>query len=438
MTPEQITTYSGNASWMLISASLVLLMTPALALFYGGMSRQKSVLNMMMMSFGSLGVVSVVYVLWGWSMSYGSQSLAGIVASPLEFFGLRNSITDQAGDYLEGASGYANVIDIGFQLTFAVISAALISGALAERVKFSTWLVFTGLWSTLVYFPLAHMVWGGGLLSHSGNSIAAWIFGVVDDAARITPIDFAGGTVVHISAGTAALVLALIIGKRKTFPTVAARPHNLPLVMLGAALLWFGWFGFNGGSAFAADGLAGLAWLNTTAAAAAAMLGWLAVERLRDGHATSLGAASGVVAGLVTITPAAGALTPVTSLLIGVIGGGLACLGVGLKFRFGFDDSLDVVGVHLVAGLWGTVAVGLFATDTGWFTGGGVDGFKLFIIQIIIALVAMAFAGALTAVIAYVLQAVMGWRITEDAEQRGIDFAEHGESAYDTTGPEIR
>lgn len=438
MTADQIAATSGHASWMLVSASLVLLMTPALALFYGGMSRQKSVLNMMMMSFGTLGVVSVIYVLWGWSMSYGTQSWAGIVANPLEFFGLRNSITDAEGNYLEGASGYANVIDIGFQLTFAVISTALISGALAERVKFSTWLTFTALWSTFVYFPLAHMVWGGGLLAHGETGFAAWIFGVTDGEATIAPIDFAGGTVVHISAGTAALVLALIIGTRRTFPTVAARPHNLPLVMLGAALLWFGWFGFNGGSAFAADGLAGLAWLNTTAATAAAMLGWLATERLRDGHATSLGAASGVVAGLVTITPAAGSLTPLTSLIIGVIGGILACLGVGLKYRFGFDDSLDVVGVHLVAGLWGTVGVGLLATDAGWFTGGGMDGFRLFIIQIVIAVVAMIFAAVITAVIAYLLKATMGWRIDEDKEQHGIDTAEHGESAYDTAGPEIR
>ncbi len=438
MTTEQITTHSGNAAWMLISASLVLLMTPALALFYGGMSRQKSVLNMMMMSFGALGVVSVVYILWGWSMSYGTQSLAGIVANPLEFLGLRNSVSDAQGNYIPGNAGYANVIDIGFQLTFAVISTALISGALAERVKFSTWMVFTALWSTLVYFPLAHMVWGGGLLAHGETGFAAWIFGVTGGEATIAPIDFAGGTVVHISAGTAALVLALMIGKRRTFPTVAARPHNLPLVMLGAALLWFGWFGFNGGSAFAADGLAGLAWLNTTAATAAAMLGWLAVERLRDGHATSLGAASGVVAGLVTITPAAGALTPVTSLIIGIIGGGLACLGVGLKYRFGFDDSLDVVGVHLVAGLWGTVGVGMLATETGWFTGGGMDGFKLFIIQIVIAAVAMVFAAVITAIIAWILQATMGWRIDDNREQRGIDLTQHGESAYDTTGPEIR
>ncbi|WP_080794213.1 ammonium transporter [Corynebacterium pacaense] len=438
MTADQIAAASGNSAWMLISASLVLLMTPALAFFYGGMSRQKSVLNMMMMSFGTIGVVSVIYVLWGWSMSYGTQSLGGIVANPFEFFGLKDSILDAEGNYIEGANGYPNIVDIGFQLTFAVISTALISGALAERVKFSTWLVFSGAWATLVYFPLAHMVWGGGLLSHNETGFSSWIFGATDGEANIAPIDFAGGTVVHISAGTAALVLALIVGKRRTFGETIARPHNLPFVMLGAALLWFGWFGFNGGSAFAADGLAGLAWLNTTAATAAAMLGWLAVERLRDGKATSLGAASGVVAGLVAITPAAGALNPVTSLILGAIGGGLACLGVGLKYRFGFDDSLDVVGVHLVAGLWGTIGVGLLASDVGWFTGGGSEGFKLFIVQIVIALVAVIFAGLVTTVIALVIKATIGWRITDEQEQQGIDTFQHGESAYDTAGPEIR
>lgn len=431
MTDEAVLAASGNAAWMLMSASLVLLMTPALALFYGGMSRQKSVLNMMMMSFGTLGVVSVIYVLWGWSMSYGSQSVAGLFANPFEYFGLKGQILDADGAYVEGAAGYANIIDVGFQLTFAVISTALISGALAERVKFGTWLVFSGLWATFVYFPLAHMVWGGGLLSHAEGSIAAMLFGTADGEAVISPIDFAGGTVVHISAGITALVLALVVGKRKSFMKTPQRPHNLPLVMLGAALLWFGWFGFNGGSAFAADGLAGLAWLNTTAATAAAMLGWLAVEKIRDGHATSLGAASGIVAGLVAVTPAAGDLTPVTALILGVIGGALAAFGVGLKYRFGFDDSLDVVGVHLVAGLWGTVGIGLLATDSGWFTGGGSDGFKLFVVQIVIAVVAMVFAGVVAWVLAVVLEATMGWRVDDEAEFNGIDAALHGESAYE-------
>ncbi|AKK09142.1 ammonium transporter [Corynebacterium testudinoris] len=431
MNADEVMMASGNASWMLISASLVLLMTPALSLFYGGMTGRRSALNMMMMSFGTLGVVSVVYILWGWSMSYGTESWLGIVANPLEFFGLRDSITDSAGNYLAGASGYANVIDIAFQLTFAVISTALISGALAGRVKFGTWLVFSGLWSTFVYFPLAHMVWGGGLLSHAENGLAAWMFGTTDGEATIAPIDFAGGTVVHISAGTAALVLALLVGRRRDFLTAAQRPHNLPFVMLGAALLWFGWFGFNGGSAFAADGAAGMAWLNTTAATAAAMLGWLGVEKLRDGNPTSLGAASGVVAGLVTITPAAGALTPLTSIILGVIGGALACLGVGLKYRFGYDDSLDVVGVHLVAGLWGTVGLAFVATDSGVFTGGGIDGLKLLVVQIVIALVTMIFAGVITAIIGLALRATLGWRIDDEAEFEGIDIHEHRESAYD-------
>ncbi len=423
---------SGNAAWILISASLVLLMTPALALFYGGMSRQKSVLNMMMMSFGALGLVSVIYILWGWSMSYGTQSWGGVVSNPVEFFGLRDSISAEDGSYLVGTHGYANVIDVGFQLTFAVISTALISGALAERVKFSSWLVFVGFWVTFAYFPLAHQVWGGGVLSGSSHSLAAWLFGVTEGKATVEPIDFAGGTVVHISAGTAALVLAIIIGKRHSFMRKTQRPHNMPMVMIGTSLLWFGWFGFNGGSSFAADGLAGLAWINTTASAAAAMLGWLLLERLRDGHATSLGAASGAVAGLVAITPAAGALTPGTSVVLGFIGGMLACLGVGLKYRFQFDDSLDVVGVHLVAGLWGTVGVAFFASSDGLLTGGGLFGLKLLAVQIIIAVAAMVMSGVVTALVALGIRSTMGWRVDREQEHSGIDVAVHGESAYET------
>lgn len=438
MTPDQVVAASGNASWMLISASLVLLMTPALALFYGGMSPRRSVLNMMMMSFGTLAVVSVVYVLWGWSMSYGTESLGGIVGNPFQFFGLKDSILDADGNYIEGASGYANIIDVGFQLTFAVISTAIISGALASRVKFSTWLVFSGLWATFACFPLAHMVWGGGLLGHGEDSIAAKLWGTVQDGedvvAAISPIDFAGGTVVHISAGTAALVLAIMVGNRQGFPRSIGRPHNLPMTMLGAALLFFGWFGFNGGSAFAADGLAGLAWLNTTVATAAAMLGWMGVELVRDKAATSLGAASGAVAGLVTITPAAGCLTPATSIIMGIIGGALACWGVGLKFKFGFDDSLDAVGVHLVAGLWGTIGLAFFSTTDGMFTDNVGDGFKLLVVQIIIALVAMVFAGVVTAIIAFVLGKTMGWRVDPEVEHSGIDGGEHRESAYDMAG----
>ncbi|MCI6206122.1 MAG: ammonium transporter [Corynebacterium glucuronolyticum] len=438
MTDEATLVVSGDSAWILISASLVLLMTPAVAIFYGGMSTRRNVLNMMMMSFSAMGVVSVVYVLWGWSMSYGTQSLMGIMANPFQHFGLYGSVVDDSGNYVEGASGYPNIIDIGFQLTFAVLSVAIISGALAGRVKFATWLIFAAVWSTIVYFPLAHMVWGGGLLSHSEHGVAAAFFGVTDGEATIAPIDLAGGTVVHISAGTAALVLAMITGKRMGFPHSTGKPHNLPMVMLGAALLWFGWCGFNGGSAFAADGLAGLAWVNTTVAAAAAMLGWLAVERIRDKHATSLGAASGLVAGLVTITPGAGVLMPVSSIALGFIGGILACLGVGMKFRFGYDDSLDVVGVHLVAAFWGTVGLAFFAHKKGLFTGGGWNGAKLFIVQAVVAIIAMIFTATLTALIAYLLKWSMGWRIDREEEYGGIDVAQHAEVAYDVAGPELR
>lgn len=423
---------TGDAAWMLMAASLVLLMTPGLAFFYGGMSRAKSVLNMMMMSFGAMAVIGVIYVLWGWSMSYGTESVGGIFANPFEFFGLQGAIYDAEGGFLPGLGDYPQIIDIGFQVTFAIITTALISGALAERVKFGTWMVFAGLWVTFAYFPLAHMVWGGGLLSGSADSIAAKLFGTVDDGeggltAAVHPIDFAGGTVVHINAGIAALVLALIIGKRAGFGQVAMRPHNLPFVMLGAALLWFGWFGFNAGSAFAADGVAGLAWVNTTTATASAILGWLLTERIRDGKATSLGAASGAVAGLVAITPAAGALSPVGSIALGVVAGVLSALAVGLKFKFGYDDSLDVVGVHLVSGLWGTIAIGFLATDTGLFYGGD---YKQLIVQIVIALVALVFTAIVTTVIAFALKP-LGWRISPEEEARGIDESEHAESAYD-------
>ncbi|KJF22078.1 UNVERIFIED_ORG: ammonium transporter [Nocardia globerula] len=432
MSTDDLLANSGNAAWMLMAASLVLLMTPGVAFFYGGMSRSKSVLNMMMMSFGSMAVIGVIYVLWGWSMSYGTENIGGIFANPFEFFGLKDSITDADGNFIAGAWGYPNVIDIAFQVTFAIITTALISGALAERVKFGTWMLFSGIWVTVVYFPLAHMVWGGGLLSGSEDGIAAKIFGTTDDGdgglvAAVPPIDFAGGTVVHINAGMAALVLALIVGKRAGFGKTAFRPHNLPLVMLGAALLWFGWFGFNAGSAFAADGFAGLAWVNTTTATAAAILAWLLTERIRDGHATSLGAASGAVAGLVAITPAAGALNPVGSIFLGAIAGILSALAVGLKFRFGFDDSLDVVGVHLVSGLWGTIGIGFFGTSTGLFYGGD---YKQLVVQIVIAVVALVFTGVLTAIIGYALKP-LGWRISAEDEARGIDETQHAETAYD-------
>ncbi|MCD6641102.1 MAG: ammonium transporter, partial [Nocardioides sp.] len=302
----------GLQAWLLMSASLVLLMTtPALALFYGGMSRSKSVLNMLMMSFSAVGVIGIVYVLWGWSMSYGSTDVAMLFANPFEMFGL---------DGVEGGTYLA----VGFQLTFAVITAALISGAVADRLKFSAWLVFLPLWVTLSYFPLAHMVWGGGFLSGEPGALADLI------TDEVAPIDYAGGTVVHINAGVAGLVLAVLLGRRLGFGKEPMKPHNLTLTMIGAGLLWFGWFGFNVGSWVPGD-LTGdeagaywiaessLVWLNTTVAACAAMLGWLVVEKVRDRHATSLGAASGIVAGLVAITPAAGALSPVGAIVLGLV-----------------------------------------------------------------------------------------------------------------------
>jgi Amt family ammonium transporter len=427
---------TGHAAWVLTSASLVLLMTPGLAFFYGGMTRSKSVLNMMMMSFGAMGIVTVVYILWGWSMSYGTDAFgsgkAGLFGNPFELFGLEGL---DAGAY----------IGVAFQVTFAIITAALISGAIADRVKFSTWMVFVPLWVTLSYFPLAHMVWGGGFLSGNPGALVTMLF---DDA---VPVDYAGGTVVHINAGMAALVLVLVIGARRGFGKEVMRPHNLPFTMLGTGLLWFGWYGFNVGSfiptttagvagqgsdmfdnsvQFATNfvGETGLVWVNTTAAAAAAMLGWLLVEKIRDGKGTSLGAASGVVAGLVAITPACGSLSPVGSLVLGVVAGGISALAVGLKYRFGYDDSLDVVGVHLVAGLVGTVAIGFLATSGGLFYGGG---FQQLVVQVVIAVFAMLWSGVFTLVIALALKYTMGWRITDEDEVEGIDFVEHGETAYD-------
>ncbi|WP_228387813.1 MULTISPECIES: ammonium transporter [unclassified Nocardioides] len=418
----------GYHALMLIAASLVLMMTPALALFYGGMSRSKSVLNMMMMSFSSMGVVGVIYVLWGWSMSYGDTDIAMLFANPFELFGL------------DGVAGQ-DYIFVGFQLTFAVLTAALISGAIADRMKFSAWLLFLPLWVTLSYFPLAHMVWGGGFLSHSTNGLADLLFSG-PDGAEVAPIDYAGGTVVHINAGVAGLILALMLGKRLGFGKEPMKPHNLPLTMLGAGLLWFGWFGFNVGSiVFAGDSAEGdaaqflsetsLVWLNTTVAAAAAILGWLVIEKLRDGKATSLGAASGVVAGLVAITPACGAVSPIGAIILGLVAGALCALAVGLKYKLGYDDSLDVVGVHLVGGIVGTVGVGFVATAGGLFYG---DGLKLLVVQFVVALFAILWSAVATVIVALIVKAVIGLRLPEEDEVTGIDFADHGEAAYDFTG----
>ena len=406
---------TGATAWMLTSASLVLLMTPALALFYGGMSRNKSVLNMMMMVFGALAVVAVIYPLWGWSMTYGGQPIAGILANPFEQFGLMGTFDGAAVDDF----GVPAWVGVAFQSTFAIITVALIAGSLAERVKFGTWMLFATLWVTLAYFPMAHMVWGGGLLSGDGPIAAL---------TGTAPIDFAGGTVVHINAGMAALVIALVIGTRRQFGKEQVRPHSLPLIMLGSGLLFFGWFGFNAGSAFTADGLAGMAWVNTTTATGAAMLGWMLYEQITEKHATSLGAASGVVAGLVAVTPAAGALNPVGAIVLGLVAGFACAAAVSLKYRFGFDDSLDVVGVHLVGGLVGTVAIGFLATEGGLLFGGG---FALLITQVLIALAALIFSGVVTFAVAKLLEKTIGWRVSDKDELLGIDLTQHAETAYE-------
>ncbi|HET8605204.1 MAG TPA: ammonium transporter [Marmoricola sp.] len=417
----------GNAAWMLTSASLVLLMTPGLAFFYGGMTRSKSVLNMMMMSFGAMGVVGILYVLYGFSMSFGNHDIGGLFSSPFEWWGL-HGVTGHDGSTLVNGSPQYGYIGVAFQLTFAIITVALISGAIADRARFGTWLVFSAIWVTVVYFPLSHMVWGGGFLSGGVGGLAARLYGVVDGAARVVPKDFAGGTVVHMDAGVAGLVLALLIGRRKGFREEPMRPHNIPFVMLGAGLLWFGWFGFNAGSELAADGTAGLVWINTCVATCAAMLGWLLLERVRDGKGTSLGAASGAVAGLVAITPACAALTPVGSIVLGLVTGVVCALAVGLKYRLGYDDSLDVVGVHLVGGFVGTVAIGFLDAQTGLLYGHNADQL---VVQLLVAVCALVFSGVLSLIIGLALRATLGWRVSAEDEVEGIDLAEHGETAYD-------
>jgi len=392
---------------------------------------------MMMMSFGSLAVVAIVYVLWGWSMSYSAgagEDVAGLFANPFTLFGL------------EGVD-FSSYVFVAFQMTFAVITAALISGAIADRVKFSAWMVFVPVWVTLSYFPLAHMVWGGGFLSPlNENGLSALLFGFEDGIANVIPQDYAGGTVVHINAGVAGLVLVLLIGKRLGFGKEPMKPHNLTLTMIGAGLLWFGWFGFNVGSIVFVEGdgaekdiaqfmsETGVTWINTTIATSAAMLGWLLVEKIRDGKGTSLGAASGIVAGLVAITPACGAVDVYGAIAIGAVAGALCALAVGLKYRFGYDDSLDVVGVHLVGGIVGTVMIGFVSSGSapgaidGLLYGGGA---KPLVVQVLTALFAMVWSGVATLVIGLLIKVTLGWRIAEEDEVEGIDFVEHGESAYD-------
>ena len=414
---EEVVLNSGDTAWMLMSAGLVTLMIPGLALFYGGMVRVKSVLNMMMMSFGALAVVFTLWIIFGFSMVFGdSVGGNGYIGDVTEFLFLKGLDNSEA---LIGTIPAA--VFIAFQGVFAAITVALISGSIADRAKFGAWMVFAGVWATLVYFPVAHWVFAfDDFVAETGG----WI------ANDLGAIDFAGGTAVHINAGAAGLALAIVLGKRIGFGRSPMRPHNLPLVMLGAALLWFGWFGFNAGSAVASNGTAGLALLNTIGATVAAVLAWLIVEKLRDGHATSLGAASGVVAGLVAITPACAAVTASGALVIGAVAGALCAMSVGLKFRFGFDDSLDVVAVHLVGGIVGTLMIGFVGVEVGLFNGGGTEQL---VKQAIGVVAVLGYSFILTLIIAKVIDLVMGFRISKDEEVSGIDLAVHAERGYELT-----
>lgn len=400
---------AGNTAWVLTSAALVMLMTPALGFFYGGLVSRKNVLSTIMHSFFILALISVVWVLWGYTLVFGPDK-GGIIGG-LDYIGLRGIAP---GDIYSEATGIPVFAFIAFQMMFAAITPALITGAFAERKRFKAFVVFSILWSTLVYAPLAHWVWGGGWLAEFGA------------------IDFAGGTVIHISSGVAALVAAMVLGRRKTFGTKETDPHDLTMTVLGAGLLWFGWFGFNAGSALAANGQAASAFLVTTIAASMGALTWMTVSWMRHGHPSVLGAAAGAVGGLVAITPAAGFVGPAAALVIG-FGAGVFCFFTVdlLKQRLKIDDALDVFAVHGVGGIWGALATGLFA-DSAY---GGFDGLfsgnpDLLWNQIVATAAAIVFSGAATFVILKAINLVIPLRVEEDAEVLGLDSSQHGEVAY--------
>jgi Amt family ammonium transporter len=427
LTMDEIVLNSGDTAWVLTCTALVLLMTPGLAFFYGGMVRVKSVLNMMMMSMITVGIVSLLWVIYGFEIAFGHKADSPWYGN-LSFSGLGgvvNDFTNNGGVYPIPVLVFAT-----FQLMFAIITPALISGAIADRAKFTAWAIFVAIWSTLVYFPVAHWVFA------FGNKVGETITGAGYLAGKGVQ-DFAGGTAVHINAGAAGLALAIVLGKRIGWRKESMRPHSLPLVMLGAALLWFGWFGFNAGSALAANGTAGLALINTQVAAAGAVLGWLLVEKVRNGHATSLGAASGVVSGLVAITPACAFVAPWAAVVIGLVAGAICALSVGIKYKLGVDDSLDVVAVHLVGGIWGSLSIGLFGTSAvnsvgldGLFYGGGTE---LMVKQALGVGLVFAYSFVATLIIGYAIEKTIGFRVRKDAEVEGIDLYEHAETAYEMT-----
>jgi Amt family ammonium transporter len=403
---------TGDTAWVLASAALVLVMTPGLAFFYGGMVRSKNVLNMLMMNYITIGVVGVVWVLLGYSLAFGD---GGRFIGDFSHIGLKDTIGQ-----LTGADGHQIPVlaFVMFQAMFAIITPALFTGSIADRIKFAPFIVIMAVWSLLVYAPIAHWVW----------SANGWLFSLGAE-------DFAGGTVVHANAGAAGLALALVLGKRKGWRKDPMRPHNLPFVLLGAALLWFGWFGFNAGSALAANDTAAVAFTTTNTATAAAMIGWLITEKIRDGHPTTLGAASGAVAGLVAITPACAFVTPVGSIFLGLIAGAVCCLATGIKFKFGFDDALDVVGVHLVGGVLGALLIGFLGAAAtgigadGLFYGGGLTQMGK---QCAAVGASVAYSFVATYIIAKVVGLLMGGlRVSEDVESEGLDVNLHAESAYD-------
>jgi len=394
---------AGDTAWILVSTALVMFMTPGLALFYGGMVRQKNVLSTIMQSFFLLCLISVQWILWGYTLSFAPHMMGGIVGS-LRYFGL-------AHVGMEAKGSIPHILFMMFQGMFAIITVALITGAVAGRMKFSAVIIFSLIWTTVVYDPICHWVWGGGWLGATGA------------------LDFAGGTVVHISSGISALVAALVIGKRRGYPHEAAPPHNMTLTVIGAAILWFGWFGFNAGSALAADGIAAMAFVTTNTASAAAALTWVFVEWIHNGKPTVLGVVSGAVAGLVSITPAAGFVGPLSAIIIGGVGGVICYFMVAVvKPALGYDDALDAFGIHGVGGTWGALATGLFASvgAKGLFFGNPAQ-MKA---QIIGVVATMVLAGVATFIILKIVDLLVGLRPSHEDEYMGLDQALHGESGY--------
>jgi Amt family ammonium transporter len=411
---------TGDTAWLLAASALVLLMAPGLALFYGGMVRSTSVLNMIMMVFGATAVGAVTWVLVGYSIAFGDDLGGGLVGDPTQYFAFRGMLPDVTSE--EG--GLPVTLFAIFQGLFGIITVALIAGAIADRARFGTWLVFCAVWIVLVYAPVAHWIFDFS----AGDHVGGWM------ANELKALDFAGGTAVEINSGAAGLAAALVLGPRIGFGRDPMKPHNLTLVMLGAGLLWFGWFGFNAGSALTAGNTAAVVFVNTLLASCTGMLAWLLVERLRDGHATSFGGASGVVAGLVAITPSCGAVTPVGAMVVGLLAGSICALAVGLKYRYGYDDSLDVVGVHLVGGLVGMLAIGFLASGAapagvdGLLYGGGTDQLWR---QLVAMGATLAYSFIATAAIVWLLERTMGFRVEEDHEMAGVDLVIHAETAYD-------